>query len=466
MQVPLPLECPTLPVINMDQTTNDADQQSTPNAAIIMNNNPFEYLRDDAIDTRIRAHRFISKLGYTPTVKDSYKEVNKLHKKYPDLIDAFFKRSETRMQDDFKDTGIYEVKNSNASISRVISSIHQAPLWTEWMQWFLDNLEYFDRLKPQRILDCGADTGVTTLFLAALYPEAQITGVEICENGITLAEQIKQRNGFENVTFIQSDLAEYLSENEGQFDLLNSLTCIREVFQNSDPSTAKWSLEVGSYLDRQLPVNEFNHDLSESLRKCLKNTASPAVIMERISDEKYCQEFLNNLGSAGAHVKQSDGIHFEVFGEPEFIPLLMVTFEEKPKQYSLMDALGVMGRCDAIMLQESQKRRDTHHCLLFEAISDKRLHQGMTFEYTNGSGIEYAEIWQTDTLLIGHYRNVYGMAELEYWPLSYENGAHEFLKKHEARTHGCCDHQHYSSIEEKDDIIDALKEKYSDKFGE
>jgi len=431
-----------------------------------MNNTPFEYLRDSTIDARIRAHRFISKLGYTPTVKDSEKEINKLHKKYPDLIEAFFNRSESRMQDDFKDTSIYEIKNTNPVISRVISSIHQSPLWTEWMQWFLQNLEQFDHLNPKRILDCGADTGVTTFFLAALYPDAQIIGIEICENGITLAEQMKQRNGFDNVTFIQSDLVEYLNDNEGQFDFLNSLTCIREVFQNLDPSTAKWSLEVESHLDRQLPVNDFNHKLSESLRKCLKSTVSPAVIMERISDEKYCQEFLNNLGSAGAHVKQSDGIHFEVFGESEFIPLLVVTFEEQPKKYSLLDALGTMGSCDAIMLQEAQKRRDILQCLLFEAISNKRLCQGSTFEYTNGSGIEYAEIWQTDTLLIGHYRNVYGMAELEYWPLCYKTGAQKFLKEHEARTHGCCDHQHYSSIEEKAVILDAFKEKYSDKFGE
>jgi SAM-dependent methyltransferase len=350
--------------------------------------------------------------------------------------------------------------------SRMISSMHQAPIWFEWMKWILDNLEALDSLKFTNVLDCGCDTGVTTFFLAALYPEATIVGVDSCENGIELAEIAKQRHGLGNVIFINEDLFEHLKSNESGYDFINSATCLREVFRNESQRDARWSLDTHDYLNEPYSENAVNAEISLALRACLKGHNCQALFLERVGNPRDCYEFLNHLGVAGADVADYAGVKYSTFDEPEYTLLALVRFSSERRKFSMLEAMGYLAKTDELMLADNQKQRDIYECLVFDSITDKRLKQGCFFEYANGSGIACVEIWETESLLIGHYRNVYGLAKTKYWPQSYVQGAEHFMRIYDLEMRDSCYMHTYNSDTEKQDRLTKLKETYADFFAD
>jgi SAM-dependent methyltransferase len=426
--------------------------------------NKFEYLRDASLSSSHRADRFIQQLGYTPQVKDCEKEMNKLYKKFPELYENFISLSEQRLSGDHKDSTIYEAKNANPIFCRSISSMHQAPIWSEWMKWILENLKALDSLNFTNVLDCGCDTGVTTFFLAALYPEANIVGVDNCESGIELAEIANQKHGLNNVIFINVDLIEHLKANEAGYDFINSVACLREVFRNENQRYAQWSLNTEDYINVPYFDNPVNADISNALKGCLKEQNCQLLFLERLGSPRCCYEFMNHLGNAGAEILDFSGIKFTTFDEPEYTLLALVGFSSERRKFSMLEAMGYYAKVDELMLADNQKQRDIYECLVFDSIANKQLRQGCFYDYVNGSGIACVEIWETGTLLIGHYRNVYGLAETKYWPQSYTQGAEYFMKINDLEMQAHCDFMPYDTEIKKREILRELEEKYADNF--
>lgn len=90
------------------------------------------------------------------------------------------------------------------------------PETEEWVTWLISQLEN----KPLNILDIGAGSGAIALALAQVLPEAQVTGIDINEQAIALANKNKAHNNITNATFLMSDLFEQLHDKT--FDLIVS----------------------------------------------------------------------------------------------------------------------------------------------------------------------------------------------------------------------------------------------------
>ena len=68
---------------------------------------------------------------------------------------------------------------------------------------YLQILIFKNGSSPKRILDLGSDNGIVTIFLAKLFPDAKIIGVEETVNGVLISKKLAERLGCKNCDFIQ-----------------------------------------------------------------------------------------------------------------------------------------------------------------------------------------------------------------------------------------------------------------------
>ena len=115
-----------------------------------------------------------------------------------------------------------------------------------------------DEHRTSNIVDLGTGSGVIALSLASKVPEAQIVGVDVSEEALSLARENAERLGLsERVHFLQSDLLEAI---DGKFDLIvanlpyiaaqDRHTLSREVLH--DPEIALFAGARGDELVREL----------------------------------------------------------------------------------------------------------------------------------------------------------------------------------------------------------------------
>jgi release factor glutamine methyltransferase len=115
-----------------------------------------------------------------------------------------------------------------------------------------------DEHRTSNIVDVGTGSGVIALSLASKVPEAQIVGVDVSKEALSLARENAERLGLsERVQFLQGDLLEAV---DGKFDLIvanlpyiaaqDRHTLSREVLH--DPEVALFAGARGDELVREL----------------------------------------------------------------------------------------------------------------------------------------------------------------------------------------------------------------------
>lgn len=75
----------------------------------------------------------------------------------------------------------------------------------EWVEWLIESLKQYKHEKL-RILDLCTGTGCIGLALAAAFPQAEVTGVDINPTAIEVAQKNAAANTIQNATFVESDL--------------------------------------------------------------------------------------------------------------------------------------------------------------------------------------------------------------------------------------------------------------------
>jgi SAM-dependent methyltransferase len=83
-------------------------------------------------------------------------------------------------------------------------------------------LAYFDAsdFRGKRMLDFGCGSGASTLYMAALFPETEVVGVELKAGSVGLARQVLAVRGLSNVQFLLSPDPNGLPPGIGSFDFV------------------------------------------------------------------------------------------------------------------------------------------------------------------------------------------------------------------------------------------------------
>ena len=86
-----------------------------------------------------------------------------------------------------------------------------------------------------RVAEAGCDCGIVSCFIARRYPEAEVTGADLCAEGISAAEKLAEKLGLSNVRFVKG-AAETLDA--GAFDVVFSLRTMHENCDVEEPEDA------------------------------------------------------------------------------------------------------------------------------------------------------------------------------------------------------------------------------------
>ena len=104
----------------------------------------------------------------------------------------------------------YNIKNKSFEGSIYVSAAFDGGLFRHLGNLIIDNPELFQG----EVIDMACDCGIVTCFIAKMYPQCHITGVDINKLAVDNARTLAQKLGLENVDFVCSDVYEFTAENK------------------------------------------------------------------------------------------------------------------------------------------------------------------------------------------------------------------------------------------------------------
>lgn len=153
--------------------------------------------------------RYLRSLGLRPA-QDSDALAAQLRQAVGDAqaeaaLDALYRRQQQQASGtlDRQETAtFYDLKNQHPQASLILSAAHDWDLLCQTCQWVTEHPDAFGAT----ILDVGCDCGLLSCFLAQTFPHSHITSIDRSANGIHAAQQLAERLGLTNITFLHTDL--------------------------------------------------------------------------------------------------------------------------------------------------------------------------------------------------------------------------------------------------------------------
>jgi SAM-dependent methyltransferase len=227
-----------------------------------------------------------------------------------------------------EDVDVYVLKNKALPLSIDVTSQYCSRMYKEFLVWFLG--AKFP--KPRSLLDVGCDNGILTCFYATVYPEAEVVGVDRCEQGIRCARELGVRLNLANVRFEVRNLQSLKGVfPEQSFDLIVSTTVFHEVLRVPEhlPEDSDWSMDA----IRIEPGDTDAVDVVTDLARLLHSEAGIWVSMERWLDASSMAWWIRLINEAGLGVIADQGtlLKFRSWdGEQETLPILVATRHRHP----------------------------------------------------------------------------------------------------------------------------------------
>jgi SAM-dependent methyltransferase len=246
---------------------------------------------------------------------------SKIRRKYNELYNNFTDIVEQRSK------GIklnpYDIKNSDLDFSLAITSQYFGNYYKELFKWF----ENANISEPQTILDIGCDNGILTCYLAILFPNAKIVGVDKISNSIKLAKQLASKFNINNVNFIESDI---LNLNESKFDLIVSSLFFHEALNSDNINTVSFQEAVTLDPDNALSNYSVKHTPLLKTLTNLLNIDGILITIDRIQNTAQLAFWHTELQAADLrlHINKSFRIYATLIdpsNDPDIYPLSYLT---------------------------------------------------------------------------------------------------------------------------------------------
>jgi SAM-dependent methyltransferase len=251
---------------------------------------------------------FLKLIGLTAyqSSEEFWDHLEKHHEE--DILDQLEQALISHNDGDRNGDDLYDVKNLNLMLSLDVSNF-STDLYKQYFDWFMKH----PIREPKKILDLGCDNGLATCFYAMLFPDSEVIGIDINENGISCAQSLAKKLNLRNVSFLKMDfrnILEHFSRNS--FDLITSLRSFHEIFGEFPVKSEDWFANDDRFFLLNLVQILLNDELSEF------------ISCERLSGEDSISMWINLLKRAGLFVTDSHFIDFHEIGQEQQMPVLVI----------------------------------------------------------------------------------------------------------------------------------------------
>lgn len=162
------------------------------------------------------------------------------------------------------------------------------PETEEWVAKIIaDFAHHKDKIK--KICDLGTGSGCIAIALAKHFPNAHITAIDINPQALELAQHNAHTNNIQNITFVQSDLFDQLS-NTAQFDLIvsNPPYIDQKCLPVMDKEVTEWEDHQALFAN-DCGMAIITQILQNSSKFLQKNSALPAQLIFEIDHDQHEQ---------------------------------------------------------------------------------------------------------------------------------------------------------------------------------
>jgi len=276
-----------------------------------MNDTLTSLLQDNQKSPLQRSVEFIQRCGFYTDIDEICQKLNELKETDRKTCNQFLKFSSQRRGSGSGNLRAYQIKNSYKKFSRVVSSSDHAPIWESWMSFMLSDWHEQAAPPPNRILDIGCDVGLSTIFLATLYPDSHVVGIDPLPEGILQAERLQKELGIPNVEFLQTTLEDLpTSSTIHPFDLANSITGMSDkllLFARESSEIFLSPEEIDSFV---YPKESLAQEPARSLKELL-TPEGKALVIDRIPSINSVHKVVNAFQMFGLGCTEAKFIAFE-----------------------------------------------------------------------------------------------------------------------------------------------------------
>lgn len=182
----------------------------------------------------------------------------------------------------------YQIKNENYAGSIYISAAFDGGVFRHIGNFVIDNHDYFNG----EIIDFACDCGIVTCFIAQMYPQSHITGIDVNSLAVENAKKLAENLGLNNVDFICGDVCEFISDKKA--DTITSFRGLLDVCMNKTNGLPFF----GERLWRENQYKEAFSDYAKAFKNNLKENGY-VICVERYTPEYGWIGWLDALSQCG-----------------------------------------------------------------------------------------------------------------------------------------------------------------------
>lgn len=297
---------------------------------------------------------------------------------------------------------VYDLKNSDLGLALDVTGHFRGVLLRSVMRWF----ERWDAPAPERILDLGCDIGILTCFVAELFPNAEVTGVDSSRVSVRRATEIASRTGTHNVTFEVADACTFGDGvPSGHYDVI--------IATNTFEYAARFPAPGAHFAIADVPLempDEATRTMLVGLAQILSSDSGTLVTVDQYASDRQQWWWLRALNHAGLSIEWDRSVQLVAdLGEsdPSLVPLVVASRRAPHRIATLDDYLA-----SAVYRQLEVRGAERHFSAelaesLFAAISPKSLIRGVEIVHGVRPHVagqfplaERHEVWEAGPFLV------------------------------------------------------------------